>query len=325
MKNNQSIIVGVLAGIAAGLMVLAAFKAGVLAIVLFFAAPAAVYIASMGWGSLAGIIAAVTGASLAAGAGDNSIAGLALVLLFAPAAYVGHLVNLGQRDENGNIIWFPLSDILLRLMAILAIGFVLIGALSGYTQELAAAAIVELMKQIASTNPELPQLNDELLLDRANLYAGIIPAMLPCMWLLLHVVTAFISANITRRSGLLARAPEDVAASVSLPFQASVFLAVGLAGMFLFTGALKLVGGVSLGIGIAGYALIGLAAMHFRTRPLQSRGLLLAIAYGSIILFSLPLLVFTFIGLLRSLQTNQPNSGSNNGSGNSNSSNQNEE
>lgn len=322
MKNNRSTIVGILAGIAAGLMVLAAFKSGVLAFVLFFAAPAAIYIASMGWGSFAGIIAALTGAGISAAFGDPSIAGLALLLLFGPAAYVGHLTNLGQRQEDGQLVWFPLSDILMRLMLVLCAGFILIGVLSGYSQELAAAAFVELMTQIAKANPDLPNMNQELLVQRATLYAVLIPLIVPAIWLLMHVVTAFLSANITRRSGLLAREREDVAATVALPFEAAGFIALGLGLMFLATGALSLVGGVLLGIGSAGYALIGLAHMHYRTRPMQSRSLILGIAYALIILFSLPLLIFTILGLLRSIQTNSANSGS--GSSGSNSSNQNE-
>lgn len=318
MKRNQAILTGLFAGIAAGVMVLGASSAGMLAFLLYFAAPAAVYIASMGWGGIAGLVAAVAGAGLAAMFGDNSIAGLTLALLFAPAAAVGHMANLGQRANMGEeagkaIVWFPLSLILFRLMIMLAAGFILIGYLSGYTQQLAAQAFAEIMKQVSSANPDLPQLSNEILQDRASLYASIIPLVIPGIWLLMHVLTAFLAANITRRMGVLARDEEDIAATVNLPFEAIGFIVAGLAVMMLFPDPLALAGSVLVGIGVGGYALIGLAQMHYRTRPLPSRGLILALAYASIVMFTVPLLIFTIMGIFRSMRSTSgsgPNSGS---------------
>lgn len=310
MTQYQPIFVGILAGIAAGLMVFAAFNAGLLAFLLFFAAPAAIYLAAMGWGNLGGIVATLTGTVLIGTVGGTSIAALAGILLFIPATYVGYLVNLGHKnDDQGNILWFPLSDILLRLMIILAGGFILIGVISGYNSEVFSQAFIEMMHQLAESNPDLPRLSDAQLVERADLYSNLLPIIAPCIWLLPHVITAFIAASITRSSGLLARQDETVANVINLPLEAAGFLGVGLLGYFLFDDAIAQASSVLLGIGIGGYGLVGLAQLHIFARSFPTGKLLLSASYTAIILFSVPFLFFTIMGLIRSFSTH--NSGSN--------------
>jgi hypothetical protein len=307
MINNQALLTGILAGCAAGLMIFGAFNAGLFAIVLLFAAPAAIYIATMGWGSGAGLVAAFTGTLIAGWFGGMPLGAMSGGLLFAPAAYIGHLVNLGTRstvnaanDNAGGVVWFPLSIILMRLMFILAAGFIIIGAFAGLTDTVLSEAFTELLKTFYAANPDLPALEDAVFAAHAATYAKIFPIALPCLWLMMHVATAFVSANITRRSGLLAREPEDVAATVKLPAEAAIMLVAGLVGEMVFSGTLQLAAAVLLGIGIGGFGLIGLAHLHFTTRGNPMRSFLIWATYGSIILFSVPLFIFTAIGLFRS-------------------------
>ncbi|GEM_PF-3458205 len=314
MINNQALFTGVLAGVAAGLMIFGALNAGLLAIFLLFAAPAAIYIATMGWGSAAGIVAALVGIVIAGVFGGYPLAGISGALLFAPAAYVGLLVNLGTRstntaanDNEGGVVWFPLSIILFRLMMVLAAGFILIGLFAGLTNEFLTARFAELLKAFYNTNPNLPALDDATYTAHAATYAKIFPIALPCLWLMMHVATAFIAANITRRSGLLARDPEDVAATVRLPVEAAGILAAGLLGELILPGTLQLAAAVLLGIGIGGFGLIGLAHLHFTSRGNPIRPFLLWASYASIVLFSVPLLIFTAIGLFRSFNVSNRN------------------
>ncbi len=303
MKRSQSIFVGILAGISAGLMLVAAFKAGVLAFVLFFAAPAAIYIATMGWGFVAGFVATAIGTMIAGYAGGTGAAGIGLLLLFFPAASVGHMVNLGQRADDGlGIVWFPLSDILFRLMAMLAIGFMALGAAAGYSSDSFAPSFAELMRQLASSNPEIEMPTDKELQARALVYANLIPTIVPAAWLLFHVIIAFLSAGITRRSGLLARDKEDIAATITLPVETIFVLVAGLLALLLFSGSLADIGGVLTGITVAGFGLVGLSELHQRTRPMASRGIILLVVYVSIGLFTVPLIIFTIVGIFRSIK-----------------------
>lgn len=302
MKNSQPLWVGLLAGIAAGLMMLAAFRAGFSAVILIFAAPAAVYIAAMGWGTLAGIVSAATAAVLVFMTTGFSAAVMASALSYFPAAWVGHLANLGRPADDGEgMIWYPLSEILFRLMIALALGFWIFGLVSGYSPELVIPAFVELMREMGSANPDLPALTDTQLQQSAKLYASMIPLVVPAMWLLFHVLIAALSAAIARRSNLLARAPDDIAASLNLPPAAFIFAIAGLVGTLLLSGAPQMAASVLLGLAIGGYGLVGLADLHYRTRNWPARGILLALVYTAIVLFSLPILFFTGIGFLRSL------------------------
>ncbi len=303
MKRSQSIFVGILAGISAGMMLVAAFTAGVLAFVLFFAAPAAIYIATMGWGFMAGLVATAIGTMIAGYAGGTGAAGIGLLLLFFPAASVGHMVNLGQRADSGpGIVWFPLSDILFRLMAMLAIGFMALGTAAGYSSESFAPSFAELIRQLASSNPEIKMPTDNELQTRAQVYANLIPTIVPAAWLLFHVIIAFLSAGITRRSGLLARDKEDIAATITLPVETIFVLVAGLIALLLFSGSLADIGGVLTGITVAGFGLVGLAELHYRTRQMASRGIILLVVYASIGLFTVPLIIFTIVGIFRSIK-----------------------
>jgi hypothetical protein len=57
---------------------------------------------------------------------------------------------------------------------------------------------------------------------------------------------------------------------------------------------------VFAGSGIAGFALVGLADLHFRSRGRAGRGLLLFGAYFLLFVFSVPLLLFAVAGMFRS-------------------------
>ncbi len=303
MKNSQSIFVGVLAGFAAGMMVLAAFNAGMLAFFLFFTAPAAIYIASMGWGNPAGITGAFIATGVTAYVAGNDAAVLVAAISFGPAAYVGHLVNLGQPNPAGGVTWFPLSQILLRLMIMLAAAFILIGAVTGFTTEQFAGEFVQMLRIISETNPDLPAVSPEILAERSLLYAKILPLIIPAVWLLFHGITAFLSAAITRRSGLLAREAEDVAANLRIPPEAVLLPAAGVVIYLLFSEPLALAGAVMLSISLGGYGLAGLAHMHVATRGNPARSLILWVAYGSIFILTIPIFIFAAIGFFRSIKS----------------------
>lgn len=315
MQRNSSILIGLFAGLAAGLMLAAAIFSGMSGFLLFFVATGAIYIATMGWGFAAGLAASFAGAVTAYLMAGLGLAGAGLVLLFFPAAAVGHMLNLGQRADNGTgIVWYPLSGILFRLMLMLGAGFIALGASVGYTPEAFVPEFAQLLGQMQAANPQVEMPDDEALREWAAFYANMVPVIIPCLWLLCHVMIAFLSAGITRRSGLMARDPEDIAATVTLPPEAILVLVAGLTGVLLFDGAIGAASAVLTGLGIAGFGLVGLAQLHYRTRPMAARGLILGAVYASLVLFSFPLLIFTLLGITRSLRTarNMPGGGSGN-------------
>ena len=298
---NRSILIGLLAGLAAGLLVTATVTTMPFAFFLPFVAAGVIYIATMGWGFQAGIASVIAGTGTIGAFTEISTALAGSAMLFVPAGWVGHLTNLGQTDEDrGGIRWYPLGTILFHLMAILVVVFITIGALGGVTEEALVNSFKQLFSEVMRQRPDMSGLTPEVIETQARAYATVIPLVAPGVWLLMHVLTAFAAAAITRRSGILAREREDIAASVALPPQAAGFLVAGLLGMLVLSGSVALAGAVMLGIAICGYGLIGLAQLHFKLRGNPAAFLVLTIAYGSVILLAFPFIVFTIMGLLRS-------------------------
>jgi hypothetical protein len=309
--NKQSIYgTAIGAGIAAGLMALAGLRPSAISLPLLIAAPLAVYVASLGWGTMAGIIAAVIASGLAMVWHGPVALAITAGLLFAPAALAGHLANLAQPNGNGSgLIWYPLSGILLRLMLSIGAGFVIAGAALGYQASEVTGAFVGLFREVLSADPNATVPPDDLLEQSAQTYAALLPAVVPAMWLMAHVLIMHLSAIITRRSGLLARPPEDIAANVQLPAVALIVPAVGIAGMMLAPSPLYEICAVAAGVGVAGFALSGLGQLHLITRGRPGRQMVLFFAYLALVIFGFPVFVFAAMGVARALKpatSNQP-------------------
>ncbi|MFZ1815693.1 MAG: hypothetical protein WBO55_08365 [Rhizobiaceae bacterium] len=299
-----NLAIGIFAGIAGGLMALAGFQAGTAAIALIFAAPAAIYLASLAWGPLSGFAAALAATAVLAYDGELKMPLVALVVLFAPAAWAGHLANLGQVLGDGRtLVWYPVGRILWHMMLVLTVGFWVAGYIGGFSEDRIAPLFVELMKEISRTNPELPPVPDEVLMDSARLYAAILPLIIPAIWLMLHMLVLHLSSQVTRLSGKLARPAEDIAANVTLPPAALVFTGIGLLAMLLLDSPFGEAGSVMAGLGIAGLGLTGLGELHTVTRNRPSRPLILFLSWFTLILFSLPIVIFAVMGAGRVLRT----------------------
>ncbi|HPQ96889.1 MAG TPA: hypothetical protein PLN94_15000, partial [Thiolinea sp.] len=137
-------------------------------------------------------------------------------LLFLPAAWAGHLANLAQRVPancgNGGgetVIWFPLSGILVRLMLALAAGFILTGWAIGFSGERVATLFAQIMGEAAKTNSDLAAPAPADLERSGQLYAALVPVVIPAIWLMMHVLVMHFAAVVVNRSGRLARPADD--------------------------------------------------------------------------------------------------------------------
>ena len=306
MIKANGLIVGLLAGIAAGLMMLAAMRAGATTIVMLFAAPAAIYIASLGWGTAAGVAATLVAAAVGLFVGGPAAAIFALVLLFGPAAWAGHLANLGQPSGDGkSILWFPLEAIFLRLVIMVIVGFVVLGLLLGYDSAEIETGMTELLREFASSEADIA-FNEENLQRSAELYASLIPVILPAMWVFLHVTVFYISAAIVRQSGKLVRQRDDIPATANLPFSFVGVPLAGMVGMYVAGSPVYEIAAVMAGAGIAALSLIGLAELHLNSRGRANRFALLFAVYALIVAFTLPLIFFAALGAMRTWRMRQP-------------------
>lgn len=304
MKQIPTWAIVLLAGAAGGLMAIAGIGAGMLGFLLLLAAPMSIYITALGWGPVAGFVAA--GIATAISSYDGSISSVVSTgtLLFLPAAWAGHLANLARPAPDGHgMVWYPLSSILVRLMLALVAGFILTGWMSGLSAARFATVLTELMRALVERNPELQPANEADIARAAMLYAALLPLVMPTLWLLLHVLVFHGAAAITRQSGRLARPADDIAATAGLPIEALVIPVAGIAAMFALPSPGYDIGALLTGIGIAGFGLIGLAELHLVTRGRQGRGLLLFVTYLLLILFTvMPLAFLAVWGAIRVLR-----------------------
>lgn len=301
MNNNVSILIGILAGLAAGLMVLAGLAGNNVSLLLLFASPVAVYLAALGWGTLAGIFAAICGSAIAIYAGGPQSAVFAGALLFGPAAWAGHLANLGQPAADGkSMMWYPLPDILARLSLAIGLGFVVTGVAYGYNTQTIAKGLEEVFGEFIRANPNLQEPEADNLAATARAYAAMLPVIMPLMWLMLHVLVFYMAAVVARQSGKMARPGWDVPAESNLPYTVIGLPLAGLVGMSIAPSPIYEIAAVMAGVGIAAFGLVGLADLHLRSRGRPGRGMLLFASWMLIFMFGLPLLIFAVFGAMRS-------------------------
>ena len=126
-----------------------------------------------------------------------------------------------------------------------------------------------------------------------------IPAVVPATWVMLVVTHLWIGAWVVRKSGRLARPPEDLA-QIELPLAAGMVFAAALAVAFV-PGPVGLLASVVGGALLSAHFLVGMGVLHALARASGMRIIILAFCYGLALLFTLPALLFVVAGLLEPL------------------------
>jgi hypothetical protein len=306
MNRLSGTIIGILAGIASGLMAIAALRAGTAALAMMFAAPIPVYLASLGWGTAAGFVAAALAAASGMIIGGVKSIVVTAALMFLPAAWVGHLANLGQRGADGTLIWFPLEKVFFHLAVAVIAGILVMGFVLRYDTAALQQMMLDMMKELASSGRQSPAVTEEGMARSARLYAALIPFLVPMIWLIIHVVIFYLAALIARRSGRLARPRDDIPATANLPFAATGIPLAGIVGMIFSTSPFYEIGAVMAGVGTGAFALVGLAELHLRSMGRPGRNLMLFATYLLLFLFTLPIVILAIMGILRSWRRRMP-------------------
>jgi len=306
MKFNGTIIgIGILAGLASALMSSGVIMQGgamaaAMAMALYFLTPLPIFVVALGWGSSAGIVAAAT-ATVAVGVVAVPIAALLMALTsFVPAATGAYLSGLARpAEELGGpkdiLVWYPLSDIIFRLALMVALSFIVIGAILGFGPDMARELASTLIDRVAEADPQFTASED----IRDNVTALLmvaLPAIQPATCLAILVGNLYLAQRLISMSGRLRRPRDDWPATLRMPRPALLVFAVALAVAFLPGGA-GLIATVVAGALSAGFIMSGLAIMHFRTRGKVWRPVALWLAYFAIILFAFLLFVFMVLGL----------------------------
>ncbi|NDV86995.1 hypothetical protein GTW51_09790 [Aurantimonas aggregata] len=304
-----TIVIAVASGLASALLFAGIVLQSASAVSLALAAPIPIAIASLGWGSVAGFIAAaIAGATIFAVTLSVPSALTLLISMAIPTAVAGHLAGLARpaeapmRAANGNVPatppldWYPLERVLMAITAMATAACLFLGWMLGYDAQLFVPAVAQALGEGGVAGPDAP--DQEQLRELASLVVSLVPFVQPAMLTIILVIGLYLGATVTRISNRLPRPRDDIPSIAGLPRTTLLVFAAGL-GAVLAGGTLGLIGAVIVGAFGAAYTLIGLAALHRRSRGRPGRGLVLFTSYAAILLLSFPLLVFLGLGLFQ--------------------------
>lgn len=299
--QKQALLVSFAAGLASALLfagLIAQTQGGAF---LTFLAPLPIFIASLGWGSRAGFIAVVVAALAVILSSGSMLVSVPLVVAMAgPAAWIGHLAGLarpaGPEDARTGmppLDWYPLSRILMGICLMAILGCIILGWMIGFNAQEFGPELANAFTASGTFSTE----DEAQLRELTALAVRIIPFVQPALLVALLTFMLYLAAIITRASGRLNRPKDDIPSQAGLPRVALPIFAVALAVSF-FGGVIGTVAAVVCGAFGMAFTLVGLAAMHRRTRTMSGRGLILFSAYAAIFLLSIPLFAFLIIGLV---------------------------
>jgi hypothetical protein len=310
--NGQDILIGLIAGAATALLCLGVTTGSGLSILLYLLSAVPIMVAGLGWSLAASIVASIV-ATVAVFVTANEMTALFVILTTAlPAAASAYWMTLSRpADEvggpKGKLVWFPLSDVLLRMGLMIGTAFIIIGIAINYGPELMKPVLDELVANLQMNNPNFsfsPEARNQF--DAAIL--GMMPFMQPLMWTCVMVGNLYIALKITATSGQLKRPPEDFPTALRMPKISLIPLGIA-ALLSLIGGTLGLVASAILGGISAGFMLSGYAMFHAYTRGRAWRPFGMFILYFVTILTMLPPFLMFFVGLFslaRSMPISNP-------------------
>jgi hypothetical protein len=289
------LLVGLAAGIASALLFASASAGGLAGrMLLFFLAPLPTYLAGLGWGAVAAGIAAVIsalGAATFLGAKTGAVYllghGLPAVVLCYLALLNRPVATSGDPSEP-DVEWYPPGRILsaatlmagaLALLTVLLIATDL-DTLRQMMREFLDKVILKQMPSLGSG-----QLGEAELAMLTELMVYALPAGSASLWLSGFLLNIWLAGRITQFSGRLPRPWPDLAAA-RFPPRFGLGLALAVTASVLLSGYPGLVAWSFVGAYFLAYTLMGLAIVHYATRGLVARPLILWAVYAALLMLN---------------------------------------
>lgn len=299
-QQSTSLLVGLLAGVSAALLLVSAGSPSSLSFILFAAAAMPVLIAGLGWSNLASIVAVLSAMSVIGLATTPQAALVSAVTTLTPAAWIAHLSNLARPAEEiggpeGDVVWYPLSDIFLNIAACVCVGLVAVGLALGYGKEFVGQLVDVFVTTLKESNADY-QPSTESMAEMKEFFLFALPAIQAAIWVLILLAGWYVASLIVRLSGRSKRPKDDLPSQLRMPRFGAIALAAGVVMSFI-GGAIGLIGWTLIGAFGIGFSVSGYAIAHHRTRGKPARGLMLWTAYLATVIFTVPLFLFFFLGL----------------------------
>lgn len=303
--NQTTMLTGMIAGIASTMLTLGANVQPSLASVLYAASALPIFIAGLGWGNMAAIVAIATSATLGFVVVNPFFALTMTAFTLAPAGWLSHLANLARpASELGGpddlMAWYPLSDILLHLCGLVALAVIGLGIVIGYGPEL-TSQVVDIMMGSLQTQDAAFVPDAASIAQTKSLVVLMLPMIQGGLWVMLLFCTYYIANRVVSASGRRLRPREDVPSALRMNRNAIFIFLGGVLAMFL-GGVPAMIGATVCGAFGAGFLMAGFASLHFRSRGKDWRVPALVLAYLSSIFF-LPTILILVLGLADTRRT----------------------
>jgi hypothetical protein len=228
-------------------------------------------------------------------------------MIAVPAAVAGHQANLARPhpDDNGELVWFPISQILFSITLAVIVGVLIFGIVMGFDPAVLGPQLADNFQAIFPQVEGRPQISREDLGLAFELNVQVMPFLLPSIWIGIHVMNFLFAMAITRRLKVLARPPEDIAAGFNLPQIALVLLLLSVLGMTLIAPPYRYGFAAASGAFVMAFSIVGLAVLHQRARAWSERTPLLVLTYILITVMFFLVYLFSFSGILKVARGNQ--------------------
>lgn len=189
-KLNQTVLItGVLAGICAAFLTLGATAQSSFSFLLYAGSAMPIFIAGMGWGNRAAVVAIITTAIIGALVISPLFSLTIAIFTLIPAGWLSHLANLARpASELGGpddlLARYPLSGIVLHLCLLVSVAVVILGWMIGYGPDLVARMVDLMMTSVQSREP-LFEPNVEALAQTKSLLVLMLPIVQGGLWVIL--------------------------------------------------------------------------------------------------------------------------------------------
>ena len=292
--KTQIALVGIGAGATSALMFASVASGSVLSIALFYVAPLPIMIAALGWSHWAAMIAALGAATTLAAVFGSMFFFAFLVGTGIPAWWLGYLAMLARpAADGGSLEWYPPGRLVLWCAALATI-VISIGILTfGTDIDTFRTEMRQALERIVEIRTEVPgSVNRAQMFD---FFVAVLPAAAAVVATTTNTINLWLAARIVKFSGRLQR-PWPHLPALSFPGKAAAALAIAI-GLTFIGGIAGLLATVASAALVVAYGVLGFAVLHAVTRNARGRGLVLGIAYASVILFFWPIFALCLLGL----------------------------
>ncbi len=294
---------GLLAGLVAGVLYVAAGNGSLLSLLLFYTAPLPLAIAGFVWYWPASIASIISGAIVVAFSADLRLAAVFTVSFTLPIAWFCHRILLFREtagaDGTQDRAWYPLGNVVASV-GVMAALLVIVGILTISSNledyQIFVQSHFQSFSELSELQGDGPQLDAGMYENFLNYLSLLLPIVLAAGWIMIILINLYGGAKIASLSGQLTRPWDDLSA-ISLPQGYGIAMVPAILGTML-PGLIGLASLILLGTLAIAHAVIGLSILHSITRKFPGRPILLAIVYGGVMLLGFPLIILSVLGIV---------------------------